>query len=55
MRRFDYQQVPPKVEYALTEQGQTLFPMVQAIHVWGENHARRCLQIHQSSLLKEEM
>lgn len=54
IKRFDYQQVPPKVEYSLTEQGQTLFPVLHAMHVWGENHAERCLQIRQNSALTED-
>lgn len=29
-----YQQVPPKVEYSLTELGQTLKPMLFAMHEW---------------------
>ena len=34
-----YAQVPPKVEYALTERGKTLLPVVQAMCRWGS--ARR--------------
>lgn len=54
IQRFDYQEVPPKVEYSLTEQGQTLFPVLHAMHIWGENHARRCLKIRQTSALTED-
>ncbi|GAB5374371.1 MAG: helix-turn-helix domain-containing protein [Acuticoccus sp.] len=34
-----YPQVPPKVEYALTERGQTLEPVLLALKVWGDAHA----------------
>lgn len=31
-----YKQVPPKVEYSLTEFGCTLIPIIQAMRNWGE-------------------
>jgi DNA-binding HxlR family transcriptional regulator len=31
-----YAQVPPKVEYSLTEWGRSLEPIVLQIHAWGE-------------------
>lgn len=31
-----YPQVPPKVEYSLTEQGQSLVPIIMALKGWGE-------------------
>ncbi|MEN8180728.1 MAG: helix-turn-helix domain-containing protein [Pseudomonadota bacterium] len=34
-----YPQVPPKVEYSLTELGQTLEPVLHALRDWGEAHA----------------
>jgi DNA-binding HxlR family transcriptional regulator len=33
-----YQQVPPKVEYSLTLKGQSLQPVLAAMHDWGEQH-----------------
>lgn len=30
-----YPVVPPKVEYALTEEGRSLFPILEAMYVWG--------------------
>jgi DNA-binding HxlR family transcriptional regulator len=33
-----YAQVPPKVEYSLTEQGRLLEPVLLALGVWGEAH-----------------
>lgn len=34
-----YAEVPPKVEYSLTELGETLRPVLDLLHQWGERHA----------------
>ncbi|MEM9536686.1 MAG: helix-turn-helix domain-containing protein [Cyanobacteria bacterium P01_A01_bin.3] len=31
-----YKQVPPKVEYSLTDKGQSLEPVLDAMHAWGK-------------------
>lgn len=36
-------EVPPKVEYSLTELGQTLAPLVDAMNRWGTNYSQRAL------------
>lgn len=36
-----YKQVPPKVEYSLTEYGQTLKPVIRSLRVWGDEYIRR--------------
>ena len=36
LHRQVYAQVPPKVEYSLTELGRSLEPIVHQIHAWGE-------------------
>lgn len=36
--RFDYREVPPHVEYALTELGESFLPVLDFIKQWGENH-----------------
>ena len=33
--RKEYPQVPPKVEYSLTEKGQSLIPLVKSMCEWG--------------------
>lgn len=33
-----YPQVPPKVEYSLTEDGQSLIPLLREMSRWGKNH-----------------
>lgn len=32
--------VPPRVEYSLTEKGQALAPVMEALHAWGSAHPR---------------
>lgn len=39
VRREVYPVVPPKVEYSLTEKGESLGPIVMALKAWGEENA----------------
>ncbi|RSK31058.1 winged helix-turn-helix transcriptional regulator [Hymenobacter metallilatus] len=41
VQRVVYQQVPPKVEYSLTEQGQRVQPMMAALVNWGQGYLTR--------------
>lgn len=36
--RKEYPQIPPKVEYSLTEKGKSLTPIMDALCDWGELH-----------------
>ena len=36
--RTEYPQVPPKVEYGLSEKGRSLYPLMEAMCAWGEEH-----------------
>ena len=45
-----YPQLPPKVEYSLTEFGRTLLPIIEAMSNWGTEHRARLLH----TLLAEE-
>ena len=38
VHREEYPQIPPKVEYSLTERGQSLIPILNAICDWGESN-----------------
>ena len=33
-----YPQVPPKVEYSITEYGQSIEPVLEVMHEWGLKH-----------------
>ncbi|MGM9988054.1 MAG: winged helix-turn-helix transcriptional regulator [Bacillaceae bacterium] len=35
-----YPQIPPKVEYSITEYGKSLSPILCAMHRWGEAHLK---------------
>ena len=39
VHREEYPQIPPKVEYSLTERGKSLIPILNAICDWGEENA----------------
>jgi len=41
VRRIVHQQMPPKVEYALTDWGQALCPALDALLTWGEQRERK--------------
>lgn len=36
--RTEYPQVPPKVEYCMSEKGKTLIPIIHSLCQWGEEH-----------------
>lgn len=38
IQRRIYPEIPPKVEYSLTPHGQTLWPVLEAMHHWGLRH-----------------
>jgi len=38
VRREVFPQVPPRVEYSLTEYGESLRPVTEAMCQWGKNH-----------------
>ncbi|MEM6634506.1 MAG: helix-turn-helix domain-containing protein [Pseudomonadota bacterium] len=39
--RKDCRKVPPRVEYALSDYGQTLRPLLREVAAWGEAHLQR--------------
>lgn len=36
LSRYDYKEVPPKVEYSLTELGKSFLPVLEFMKQWGE-------------------
>jgi DNA-binding HxlR family transcriptional regulator len=45
-----YPQVPPKVEYSITEYGKSLEPILEAMHEWGTKHTLHKMQKSESKL-----
>ena len=39
--RTEYPQIPPKVEYCLSEKGRSLYPLMEAMCAWGEENRNR--------------
>ena len=38
VHREEYPQIPPKVEYSLTERGKSLIPILDSMCEWGDKH-----------------
>ncbi len=38
LHRKIFAEIPPRVEYTITEHGQTLFPIIQQMRDWGVEH-----------------
>jgi DNA-binding HxlR family transcriptional regulator len=38
INRTQYDTIPPKVEYSMTELGMTLMPILKQMHTWGKEH-----------------
>lgn len=50
IRRVVYPQVPPKVEYSMTDYGRSLEPILEAMHEWGEKHTEHKAKVEQNQL-----
>ncbi|WP_425058251.1 putative HTH-type transcriptional regulator YtcD [Sporomusa carbonis] len=47
VNRFIYTQIPPKVEYSLTQAGKSLLPILATLCQWGLNYANEFEQVKQ--------
>ena len=44
--RIQYDEVPPRVEYSLTERGKTLIPMLEMLNAWGRD--QQCIDANEN-------
>ncbi|EOR24155.1 helix-turn-helix transcriptional regulator [Cytobacillus oceanisediminis] len=44
VKRVVYPVVPPKVEYSLTKEGESLMPILDAMYSWGKNYMDTVLE-----------
>lgn len=54
VKRHVYQQMPPKVEYSLTEYGVTANKIVDVMCAWGRDNIRKRLQQGEDIVLLED-
>jgi DNA-binding HxlR family transcriptional regulator len=47
-----YAEVPPRVEYSLSEVGESLRPVIDILKVWGERHQERLSCAHPTETVK---
>lgn len=47
VKRFVYTQVPPKVEYSLTDAGRSLLPILSSLCQWGVDYVNRTEETEQ--------
>ncbi len=52
VQRQVFPQIPPRVDYSLTELGTSLAPILEVMHHWGELHADRFA--HKTPLAKQQ-
>ena len=50
VERTVYPEVPPKVEYELTEFGKTLIPILEALYAWGQQYIDQLSAIRSSNI-----
>ncbi|MDF2885320.1 MAG: HxlR family transcriptional regulator [Clostridiaceae bacterium] len=49
LTRIQYNTIPPKVEYSLTESGKALFPALNELYAWGEQQMKIDLESKDST------
>ena len=53
IERKDYRTVPPKVEYSLSSEGQSLIPVISVIAKWGVQHLVKDAALKKLGMVRE--
>ncbi|NYF26345.1 helix-turn-helix domain-containing protein [Sporosarcina sp. JAI121] len=53
--RVVYPQVPPKVEYSISEYGKSLQPVLAIMHEWGTSHASHIQEIRNTPNINDAL
>jgi DNA-binding HxlR family transcriptional regulator len=48
-----YRQIPPKVEYSITEYGKEMTSVLKAMHDWGINHVQHLKELYGENISAE--
>ena len=54
VKRKVYPQIPPKVEYSLTEKGKSLIPLLNQLKDWGEEYFNDNIELFDHKTLELE-
>nr|WRX36703.1 hypothetical protein [uncultured bacterium] len=54
VNRIVYAEVPPRVEYELTEEGMSLKPVLKSLKKWGEEHAMDLIAERNKTVVSEQ-
>ena len=52
LRRESYPEIPPRVEYSLTEKGRSLLPLIDELLIWATNNMDDIIESRHQFLLK---
>ncbi|UUZ82372.1 helix-turn-helix transcriptional regulator [Paenibacillus sp. P26] len=55
IKRVVYPQIPPKVEYSITEYGKSLAPVMESIYQWGVAHVEHKKRKKENTLQKDSV
>src|SRR5699024_12645526 len=55
INRVSYNQIPPKVEYSLTDYGKRLQPGIKMQEEWGINHIKRVVKQKEKKKVKKKI
>ncbi len=55
IKRVVYPQIPPKVEYSISEYGKSLEPLLESMHQWGLAHNEHMKKKNETQCIDEKL